>query len=283
MILNKDNARYIVDLPFSSLRFTGFDVPYFTEKQYHCMPIFQDQPYNVYYSRGISQWAFLKVHQSLGSEPAFGLRDFDNNVIDVKPLDFISTENGWNYFAAELTYMNFNNNEYLVMELWDDSGNVLAKCPIHVMSDFKSELYLFFNYACSYNALGFPFSTFLANNPNGIANIIYGGINVGTTKYGVEQETFRDQRYNQHTLIAYDRKTSTLSIGNANGVPEHIGETLNAILCCDMVYMNGKRIVRSGDSVPEPTVISKNNPFVNFAVDIEYVDSNPNRYSVQTN
>ena len=107
----------------------------------------------------------------------------------------------------------------------------------------------------------------------------FGGIQTGATKCTVEREVFRDQRYIPKQLSANVVKTATLTIGGARGVPENVGEIINNILCCDTIYLNGKRIARSGDSVPEPVTIAKGYPYVNFSVDIEYINTNPDDVS----
>jgi hypothetical protein len=295
MIILEENKKFTADVPFSSVVFNPSELPFYALNLRTPQKVFHPQiglnlPY-WYTSRLTNTFAF-KIAKSL--IPVGGLVTID--VLDTYGEVYYSTD---------------------ALTLWEDSVwricNVM-NCPtpvkgcftlvLNVVADPFSEpvktqiayvnmeavqpsafnQYTFFNYMDSGDALGFPFSNLSTDHKqNGLSFHVRGGVQIGGTKHVIDQEFFRDQRYVPHTLSPDTRKTAVLTIGGSEGVPEYVGDTLNAIFCCDTIFMNGRRIARLGDSVPEATPIAKGYPYVNFSVEIEYIETNPNVFDVYTN
>lgn len=67
----------------------------------------------------------------------------------------------------------------------------------------------------------------------------------------VVSETFRNQRQELRHLYAFPYETKTLIIGSGLGVPHWIAKLVNFIFCLSSVTVDGEKLIRSEDSVPE--------------------------------
>lgn len=99
-----------------------------------------------------------------------------------------------------------------------------------------------------------PFNTYF--NSNGLDILrFYLRLPVGykSTSYTeqIESETFRNQNQELKMLYAYPYRQKSLIIGCGLGVPTWVGRLLNYIFCLSNVSIEGERVVRSGDAVPE--------------------------------
>ena len=85
----------------------------------------------------------------------------------------------------------------------------------------------------------------------------------------VAQETWRTQRQELRLLYSapYDKWTFTL--GTAQGIPVEYIRMFNAILSCDMLYINGQRWCRSEGSVPEKQLTMQGSQMFTATVDME--------------
>lgn len=293
MILLDSNIKNIADVRFTCVPFGNYEVPFFSNNV--CVPdtvlssdaLHFRSPRERYY-------VFFKLHTSLATNVRIGVFTKDGVPVVTRktPSQLGGTSQGFNTYYASISPIaeTLHNNEPLELILYNNLWNVLAKSPIIVRPSRTWDRYLTFNY---YNlagdTLGFPFNAFKstglpdAGTQNmGLTYTVPGGVQIGSTRYGVDETSFRDQRYVPHTLSANTNKLMTLSIGDANGVPEYVGEIINDILSCDTVFVNGRRIRRSEGSVPEPKVISKEYPFVHFSVDVEVIPTNPDIYNIST-
>lgn len=85
----------------------------------------------------------------------------------------------------------------------------------------------------------------------------------------VAQETWRTQRQELRQLYSAPYDKWTLTIGRAQGVPVEYIRMINAILSCDMVYINGQRWCRSEGSVPEKQLTMQGAQMFTASVDME--------------
>lgn len=69
--------------------------------------------------------------------------------------------------------------------------------------------------------------------------------------FGVDNEVFLTDKSDQVELYSVDTTDKILTIGPTSGLPLHIGEMINRILSCDLVYVDGVRYTRVNDSAPE--------------------------------
>lgn len=80
---------------------------------------------------------------------------------------------------------------------------------------------------------------------------IPGGFKDKDWEFSVENEQFVSDTSDIVELSSIDITTKKLTIGSPVGVPEWVGEMINRILSCDLVYVDGIRYTRSSDTVPE--------------------------------
>ena len=78
-----------------------------------------------------------------------------------------------------------------------------------------------------------------------------GGFKDSGWQFGVDNEQFTTQYQDVVELYASYYTEKQFTMGNSIGVPVWFGDMLNRLLCCDFVYVNGERYVRSSSSVPE--------------------------------
>lgn len=67
----------------------------------------------------------------------------------------------------------------------------------------------------------------------------------------VETETYRTQSQELRVLYSVPYEKWALTVGGAAGMPVEYLRILNAVLSCEIVYINGVRMVRSEGSMPE--------------------------------
>lgn len=82
-----------------------------------------------------------------------------------------------------------------------------------------------------------------------------GGFKDSGWQFGVENEQFATQRQDLVELYAYDYVAKQLTVGGPAGVPVWYGETLNRLLTCSYVYVNGERYVRSDSEAPSMNIL----------------------------
>lgn len=289
MIIKEYDKQFLTDLNFTSVKLTGYEIPYYVKKECYCDKIVSPSQASIKYyeqSGRFGQRINFKIFSNLVANMAlltFNIRDLNGIVVNsgnVGSLRNVEAKNGtWYYVFIDLIYdaVTFGLGKYTVELVYN--GVVLASSNIESVSDIEG--FLFFNFWNGKDLYDFPFTS-TQYSEFGDSFLVEGGIKIGDLKSTVDQETFRDQRFNPKTLSAYPRKTATLTIGGTKGVPEYVGNIINAILSCEKVYVNGVKIGRSGDSVPEPSIIFNDYPLVNFTCEVEIIPTPPNIFSVYT-
>jgi hypothetical protein len=80
---------------------------------------------------------------------------------------------------------------------------------------------------------------------------IEGGIYPGDKTQTVENEVFRDQRFNPNQIAAIPYEVQVLTIGSSTGVPQWVGKKINNIFSLSDVEVDGIKSVRNESSNPE--------------------------------
>ena len=101
---------------------------------------------------------------------------------------------------------------------------------------------------------------------------VEGGIYQGNKTQSVENEIFRDQRFNPSQTSATAYEVSVLTIGSPEGVPQWIGNKINHIFCLSDVEVDGIRSVRNESSTSELISTGVNNPLYVHKISIEQPD-----------
>lgn len=290
MILLPTNRTKITDVPFTSVILNGYEIPFFaTPQAYVDAVMFKTLANAPHYISTHKSRVWFKTSLNTAGIEGLIINITTGQVVLGMEAAYVLTQviKGvtWKYGYFEFdntTSFGSISNTYELRIL--DYSEVITKSPIRQICIGDLEKTLFFNFwNFNGNVAGFPFIS--ANNAidaTGLTFNVEGGVQIGSVKHGLEQSTFRDQRFTPNVLSAKPRQTMVLTIGGSKGVPEYVGEQLNNILCCDTVFMNGRRIARSGDSVPEPTPIARNHPFVNFSVEVEIIKTEINVFDVAT-
>lgn len=296
MIVDKKLQFRYADAPFSCLCTEGYDVPFFTAQEQYCdwfrhpftLGLMGDVPK---FYESVSQYVIIRTTDFVPNEEPIMLYMLHPNTGATlyntwfSPFTSSYAENGWYYMYCQApAFFLFDYSLHIdsaVIEVRKGS-TVYSRTVVRQVKPLDTDKMLYFTFFNSRGtAAGFPFDKFNASSRLDLC--FEGGIQTGARKFAVEQETFRDQRYVPRLLNAKAKKTCTLTIGGSKGVPEYVGEQINNILCCDKIYVNGLKIARLGDSVPEPTVIAKGYPLVNFTVDVEIIPTAPNDLSIGFN
>lgn len=85
----------------------------------------------------------------------------------------------------------------------------------------------------------------------------------------IDNEQYRNQRQEVINLYSVPYDTYTLSCGNAGGVPYWLGRHVNRLLCVSSVEVNGQKMVRSENSVPEMSTVSEDGQMFYFTITLE--------------
>lgn len=80
---------------------------------------------------------------------------------------------------------------------------------------------------------------------------ITGGFKPDGVEFKVENEQFSNQKQELVEMYSLPYKTLDFVFGGSCGVPYHVAELINKILCLSHVSIGGDLYVREGDSVPE--------------------------------
>lgn len=98
---------------------------------------------------------------------------------------------------------------------------------------------------------------------------IEGGFKPQGYTANVAQETWRTQYQELRQLYSAPYDKWALTIGSAQGVPVEYIRIINAILSCNIVYINGRRWCRSEGSVPEKQLTMQGAQMFTASVDVE--------------
>jgi len=101
---------------------------------------------------------------------------------------------------------------------------------------------------------------------------VEGGFYPGDSTQNISNEIFRDQRFNPSQISGYSYETKKITIGNAVGVPQWVGNKLNWIFLCSDVKVDGIKTTRNESSVPELISISERHPLYVFNLNVEQPD-----------
>ena len=101
---------------------------------------------------------------------------------------------------------------------------------------------------------------------------IEGGFYPGDKVQAVENEIFRDQRFEPHQTAAEAYEISALTIGTKRGVPAWVGNKVNNIFNLSDILVDGIETVRNESSVPELIKVSTCYPLYVFKLNVEQPD-----------
>ena len=98
---------------------------------------------------------------------------------------------------------------------------------------------------------------------------IEGGFKPEGIDFKVDNEQFRNQLQSIVELYSVPYVTYALTCGNAAGIPYWMIGFINKIFSLTHILVNGKRYVRSGNSVPEKSKISEDGQMFNMTINLE--------------
>jgi hypothetical protein len=98
---------------------------------------------------------------------------------------------------------------------------------------------------------------------------VEGGIYPGDKTQHVENEVFRDQRFNPHQTSAMAYEVSVLTTGASDGVPQWVGNKINNIFLLSDVEVDGIRSVRNESAAVELISTGTGNPLYVHKISIE--------------
>lgn len=101
---------------------------------------------------------------------------------------------------------------------------------------------------------------------------IEGGLYPGDKVQAVENEIFRDQRFEPYQTAAESYEISTLTIGTKKGVPGWVGNKINNIFKLSNILVDGIDTTRNESSIPELISQSSYYPLYVFKLKVEQPD-----------
>lgn len=101
---------------------------------------------------------------------------------------------------------------------------------------------------------------------------VEGGFYPGDKIQAVDNETFRDQRFELYQTAAESYEISALTIGTKKGVPQWVGNKINSIFNLSDILVDGIETTRSESSVPELIQQSSYYPLYVFKLKVEQPD-----------
>lgn len=85
----------------------------------------------------------------------------------------------------------------------------------------------------------------------------------------ISSETFRNQNQEIQHLYSFPYRSKTLIIGDGMGIPSWMAKLINYVFCLSNVYVDGERLSRSDDSVPERQESMEGYPFHIYNLTVE--------------
>lgn len=302
MVLRETYKWDVRDVPFSMIHFQTYDTPYFTDDKWYREKLLTTKgttaeditPFyvNLNWHRNVVSLMLFDSIARQSSLPVLYLVPKASNVATTAyTFTYVGGTGtpiyeGYNYFMCTIPLNTQELGVYTARLYSPLIGEVVAESEVEFINVKTIDEYLYFNFANGLErgegtTADFPFSLL---NPNTLKRrfikIIEGGIASGAITYESEGETFRDQRYLPHLLASRTYKNITLNVGNNYGVPDYMADCVNSILDCELIYVNGRKILRSSDNVPTVNVIDKNYPLVTISLEVENVRQNPNDIKV---
>lgn len=101
---------------------------------------------------------------------------------------------------------------------------------------------------------------------------IEGGFYPGDKVQSVENEIFRDQRFEPYQTASESFEISVLTIGTKKGVPQWVGNKINNIFKLSDILVDGIETTRNESSIPELISQSSYYPLYVFKLNVEQPD-----------
>lgn len=101
---------------------------------------------------------------------------------------------------------------------------------------------------------------------------IEGGFYPGDKVQSIENEIFRDQRFESYQTAAESYEISVLTIGSKKGVPQWVGSKINNIFKLSDILVDGIETTRNESSIPELISQSSYYPLYVFKLNVEQAD-----------
>lgn len=98
---------------------------------------------------------------------------------------------------------------------------------------------------------------------------VEGGLYPGDKIQTVENEIFRDQRFEPYQTAAESYEISVLTIGTKKGVPQWVGNKINNIFKLSDILVDGVETTRNESSIPELISQSSYYPLYVFKLNVE--------------
>jgi hypothetical protein len=99
-----------------------------------------------------------------------------------------------------------------------------------------------------------------------------GGVYPGDKTQALDNEIFRDQRFEAFQIAAESYEVSVLTIGTNKGVPQWVGNRINNIFKLSDILINNVEAKRNEGSVPELIKAGTDYPLYIFKLNIEMPD-----------
>ncbi|MDR0680861.1 MAG: hypothetical protein LBG15_03260 [Dysgonamonadaceae bacterium] len=240
---------------FSSLSFENDWRAYFDKKQHYVQKIAQNEPIRIQFS------ATTQTYLA-------GVKDCNGQIkgVDVDEL-YASSQNNKSIYECLFA---FNTTGFYEFFIKKDEENTIRSF-FEVKERDKLEGIVSLRYTNRKNDFDTIFVS--GNGEQKYFNFyIEGGIYPGEKSQRIENSIFRDQSFSLHQMSAIPYEVSVLTIGDAKGVPQWVGNKINHIFSLSDVKVNDEQMVRSESSVPEMSSISDKYPLYIFKISIEQSD-----------
>lgn len=165
----------------------------------------------------------------------------------------------------ELVYSNLKVGSYVMYFELTNTGQIIASSQFCVCEQLEDTL-LF-----AYTNRSNTFDTIFQDRVFGYR--VEGVSLPGEVAFHADSEGFRDQRndYTQLSCFPYSTEIITLGGGrSALGVPNWVARKINDIFSLSNVLVDGRTVVRSEGSTPEPTEIAGSYPLFLYKIIVEY-------------
>lgn len=162
----------------------------------------------------------------------------------------------------------------VVVDLEDKIGSEKVSIPFFICAnDAHLDNTVRITYTNENNITSFGAVFKVGKTPRIFTLRVEGGFKSENRSLQIENEQFRTQRQEIIELYAVPFESSTMTIGNNEGVPFEMARLINNILCLSDIKINGDKYVRSESSVPEQQIIAERYPQYNYTIKLENAEN----------
>lgn len=220
------------------------------------------------YIQKFSQFDKIRCQISIADDSGVKIkfRDFRTGIVSDVNLIELDRKDGFTIYYFEYENLDFGRYQVFATNYW--YNDTISSCIFDVLPPEELENTVLFKYQHFRN----EYDVIFTNDEDDYFSFdfrVEGGFLYAEMQSNVENNTFRDQRYNIYQLSANPYKVKPLTIGTAKGVPQWVADKVNFIFSLSDILIGDDVYTRSEGSTPELVSLGSLYPLYVIKIDVE--------------